>query len=355
MSNEGDYKKYERLVRDILEREIRSDAPAARISVDDDQKLPGRSGAMHQVDVVADVWIAGLQFRVIAECKFRSTRPVEKRDVLALSKTMEEIGAHKGLIVTTIGFQEGAETVAESYKIGLVTLDLDSPHSWKVVLPLGLALLLPRDTFGALTTLTRSSRVAPAMDTSDDRLRPAGPERARLGDDELARSPRAEPVKIPPLLVMGVVGTAGGELQCWLKTFDPLIQAWTVSEGAIGTLDDLSTDIRQFVDDQLGGSSSLIELKKKNVDTTFLRQLKVKGDTLARRALGEDGLMRFRNLLHGVEVLVVQGVAAEAIPWELLYLTEEGQFVGDLVTVVRHAEAANPRWPTAHARNARVT
>ena len=113
---------YEKLTAMMLESALKQ-FNAERISVQHDQKVQGKSGHQHQIDVLAEFYVAGLRFLVAVECKMYLTRRVGIDEILEVSSRIEDIGAHKGVIVTTQGFQEGALTFAKSRGIGLIKLD----------------------------------------------------------------------------------------------------------------------------------------------------------------------------------------------------------------------------------------
>jgi len=143
-SSTPQFEVYERIVRDILEAEIRRDCPGAQLDVFHNRTYRGKSGNKHQIDVSAEIRIAGMQFLILAECKLYSRKKVNNEEIQVLASRIEDIGAHKGLFVTSVGFQSGAVGFAKSKGIALfVKNDLDST-SWRIVLPGLLVLLLPR-------------------------------------------------------------------------------------------------------------------------------------------------------------------------------------------------------------------
>jgi len=111
--------QYEKFVRDIISGELSKIIPGGRSTVTHNRRLVGKSGHKHQIDIFAEITIAEIELRVVVECKFYSQR-VGVDDVLEFSTRIQDISAHKGIIVTTVGFQEGALNVARSYGIALV-------------------------------------------------------------------------------------------------------------------------------------------------------------------------------------------------------------------------------------------
>lgn len=73
----------------------------------------------YQIDVLAAFEALGAEFRVLIECK-HTKRPVEREVVQALRDKLQSIGAHKGMIFSTAGFQSGALRYAKVHGIALV-------------------------------------------------------------------------------------------------------------------------------------------------------------------------------------------------------------------------------------------
>ena len=78
--------------------------------------------AEHTVDVLIRFRKFGLETKWVTECKYwRSAIPKEK--VLALKSVVEDVGADRGLLFSTAGFQSGAVHAAERTNITLTDLD----------------------------------------------------------------------------------------------------------------------------------------------------------------------------------------------------------------------------------------
>jgi hypothetical protein len=117
---------YEKFVRDILEAELAKYLPSSSIRIRHNQKLTGKSGQQHQVDIVAELSLAGLNFLTLVECKHYQ-RKVGVDKVLQLASRLEDCAAHKGIIVTTVGFQAGAANLARANGIALVLVGSVKP------------------------------------------------------------------------------------------------------------------------------------------------------------------------------------------------------------------------------------
>jgi hypothetical protein len=92
------------------------------------QVLEGRtyvgriSGRKIKVDVSFILRVAGgADVLVLVECKhYKSKVPVD--DVEEFHSKIDDIGAHKGILITTIGFQSGALKAAKGRRIALALL-----------------------------------------------------------------------------------------------------------------------------------------------------------------------------------------------------------------------------------------
>lgn len=109
--------KYERLVKLFLEATLSESLGS--VAIFGSKKYLGKSGHRHQIDVSAEFRVAGLKFLVLVECKCYS-RKVGVDEVMEFASRIEDVGAHKGILVSTVGFQDGAATFAASKGIALV-------------------------------------------------------------------------------------------------------------------------------------------------------------------------------------------------------------------------------------------
>lgn len=58
---------------------------------------------------------------MIAECK-RYTNPVNREKVVILADKVKSLGAHKGILISTSGFQSGAHEYAKKHGIALIQI-----------------------------------------------------------------------------------------------------------------------------------------------------------------------------------------------------------------------------------------
>ena len=86
-------------------------------SIKHDQKIESDDGT-YQIDVIAEYTALGAKNVVLIECKKHSNSV--KRDVVTnLHAKLQSLGAHKGIIISTVGFQRGAVQYAEKHGIAL--------------------------------------------------------------------------------------------------------------------------------------------------------------------------------------------------------------------------------------------
>jgi hypothetical protein len=98
---------------------------SARTSLDDitvtiHDRITGTDGAFDFDATVRYRW-AGIDFIVIVEAK-RHKNPIKRELVQVLHSKMLSVGAHKGVMFSTSGFQRGAVEFAKKHGIALVTV-----------------------------------------------------------------------------------------------------------------------------------------------------------------------------------------------------------------------------------------
>lgn len=80
------------------------------------------------LDVVARFEALGAEFVVLVECKHQG-RKVERHEVQVLHTKVQSLGAQKGMLFSTAGFQSGAIEYAGAHGIALVRL-ADGESAW---------------------------------------------------------------------------------------------------------------------------------------------------------------------------------------------------------------------------------
>ncbi len=110
--------EYEQQVKDVLI----SAGGQVTLRVDGKRLLAVEEGE-YEVDAYAEVVLfGGALIKIIVECK-RHTRPVARDFVLALHGKIQALGAHKGMLFSTSGFQRAAVSYARKHGIALVKLN----------------------------------------------------------------------------------------------------------------------------------------------------------------------------------------------------------------------------------------
>lgn len=93
------------------------------------QRIEGKSGLRHQVDIYWELKIVGKLSRVAIECKHYSRR-VNVGKVRDFFGVLSDIGEIQGILVTKIGFESGAITFADHYGIQLREVRFPEQQDW---------------------------------------------------------------------------------------------------------------------------------------------------------------------------------------------------------------------------------
>ncbi len=113
--------EYELFVKHLVE-ELSAESG---VEVCHQRQYQGRiSGRAIKIDVSFETEVIGSKILVLVECKnYNKAVPVD--DVEEFHSKIDDIGAHKGIIVTTVGYQEGAIKTAKGRGIALALLTKD--------------------------------------------------------------------------------------------------------------------------------------------------------------------------------------------------------------------------------------
>jgi len=114
------WEQYEKLARQVL-RDAKSTLKLSR--VEPKQKMPGDSGTDWEIDLVA--YDRGSEKLVLVECKMRSEDTLNQETVGGFAYRIQDARAKRGILVTTIGLQEGAKKIADHEEIATVLIDGD--------------------------------------------------------------------------------------------------------------------------------------------------------------------------------------------------------------------------------------
>ena len=104
------------------------------IEVTHDVNMEAHDGT-YQVDVLATFEALGAEFKVIVECK-KHKNAIPRSMVQILHDRVRSLGAQKGILFATTGFQSGAIKYATEHGIALVSLvDGDANYETRSVYP----------------------------------------------------------------------------------------------------------------------------------------------------------------------------------------------------------------------------
>ena len=96
-------------------------------NIEHDVKLTASDGT-YQIDVYATYTALGTEMKILAECKQYKKR-VGRDIVEVLESRLCSLGAQKGILLSTAGFQSGAIQFAEKHGIALVQV-FDTHEKW---------------------------------------------------------------------------------------------------------------------------------------------------------------------------------------------------------------------------------
>jgi len=120
---------YELLVKQIYERLLHLEE---NVVVHHRRRYRGkRSGQDYEVDLSFEFTRAAVAFLVLVECKFYAKK-VEVGDAIEFAFKVQDIGAQKGILVSTVGFQRGVFNIARSSAMALVKVN--EPDTFDVVI-----------------------------------------------------------------------------------------------------------------------------------------------------------------------------------------------------------------------------
>lgn len=89
-------------------------------SIIHNKNIPSNDGN-YQIDIYAEFIAMGVKFKVLVECK-RYTHSIEREKVAILANKLQSIGAQKGILISTSGFQSGAAQYAKVHGIALIQI-----------------------------------------------------------------------------------------------------------------------------------------------------------------------------------------------------------------------------------------
>lgn len=93
------------------------------------KRFKGKSTRTWDVDVSYSFMLNKLKFNVFIECKYWD-QSVDANKISLLNECLKDCDAHKGIVVTTVGFQSGAIRAAKKLGIGLLILKDHQEEEW---------------------------------------------------------------------------------------------------------------------------------------------------------------------------------------------------------------------------------
>ena len=91
------------------------------LTISHDRKIRGYDGK-YQIDILAEFIALGTSIKILCECK-RYKNTVKREKVAILKEKLESIGAQKGILISTSGFQRGAIEYARTHGIALIKVE----------------------------------------------------------------------------------------------------------------------------------------------------------------------------------------------------------------------------------------
>ncbi|NIM18119.1 MAG: hypothetical protein GTO45_39625 [Candidatus Aminicenantes bacterium] len=120
-------KKFELLTKDLILSALHSQISNGAKVVHHREKIKGKSGYTHEIDLAFTIDIAGAEILFLIECKCYK-RKVSTDDVLTFAKRIDDISANKGILIATVGFTEGAIKLARAHRIALAIAKSTAIH-----------------------------------------------------------------------------------------------------------------------------------------------------------------------------------------------------------------------------------
>lgn len=112
--------EFEKYCRDIL-ASFAEEEQLSNFSITHNVRIPAEDGT-YQIDIYAVFMALGVEFKILCECK-QYTSPVNREKVVLLHDKLRSLGAHKGVLLSTSGFQSGAIQYAKVHGIALIRVE----------------------------------------------------------------------------------------------------------------------------------------------------------------------------------------------------------------------------------------
>jgi hypothetical protein len=112
------FEEYERFIRGHFTQEL-LEAFKEPVQIYHQREFVSKTGATFNIDLSYTFRIGQIDYLTIVECKNWKTR-VGRNIVMELKSKIDELKAHKGILVSSNGFESGSIEYALSYGIGLI-------------------------------------------------------------------------------------------------------------------------------------------------------------------------------------------------------------------------------------------
>jgi hypothetical protein len=117
-----DSDQYEELCRLFIAEQFGLSADDVRSVTIPNPRRPDLPSYAHQIDLYWETGSDVALYLNVANAKWRGSDKVDQPDVMLLAKVREKIAAHKGFMITSVGFTAGAVAVAKDEGIALHVL-----------------------------------------------------------------------------------------------------------------------------------------------------------------------------------------------------------------------------------------
>lgn len=115
--------EFELLAQRLFAEKLKNEFGYA-IPVEHQRTFKSLSGNTYNIDLSYTFKVFDINYHTLVECKYWNSS-VTREKVGYFKSILDDIKAHKGILVTTKGFQKGAITYAQSQNIGLVKITND--------------------------------------------------------------------------------------------------------------------------------------------------------------------------------------------------------------------------------------
>jgi hypothetical protein len=200
-------------------------------------KKPGRSGATHEIDVLATKADVAGTIQVVIECKAWRRR-IEKDVVYKLHSIMQDLGLSKGIIVATGGLTSGARLAAQECHIEFWEAD-QIRHLLGEAALAGIPLGTPDQGLGWEPTIT-PEEASPRVDKA---RRSFGPGKEEIATIDLTWVPAIE-------FQLAINRTQPG----LLRDKDVILRRWNIYEELTGRLLGEREEPRSFTPVEMTGA-----------------------------------------------------------------------------------------------------